>query len=60
MTFSLLGIEWIPKDNVSGFWICGIKFWLDDFHSSLFEIYYNDGVWEWDFCYYKFIKYILT
>jgi hypothetical protein len=56
MTFSLLGIDWIPKDKLGGFWIGSIKFWEKDFHSALFEIYYNDGEWVFDCCYYKLIK----
>jgi hypothetical protein len=42
MQFTLLWIDLFLKDNNIGFALCSLRNY-DDFHRSLFAVYWNDG-----------------
>ena len=52
MEFTLFGFDFLPSDDMYGFWICGIKD-FEEYHRSFFCIYYNAGDWILELCYFR-------
>lgn len=55
MSFQLFGFDFIPADNLAGFWVGSVKFWRNELRRDLLSVYCMDGEWLVDLFYVRVI-----
>ena len=55
MSLQLFGFDCIPDDTLFGLWIIDVTIWkkYDSIKRSLFSLYYSDGEWIFNLCFFN-------